>query len=1003
MRKLTLSLAVMAALLPVRGYSLGLGELELSSALNQDLNAEIEVLSAAPEDAEQILIKLADRDAFSRAGLDRPYLLQQLKFKMIEKNGKPYVKVYTKTPVSEPFLSFLLEIDWPQGHLLREYTLLLDPPVYNTGSASTGMSPAAADDNSPFNQPADTQAQNQPAFEQPVQTGAQATSGAQTGVISSNSGRSTNYQAQALPVASTTPGDYRVQQNDTLWGIANRMRPDSSISVEQMMLALVRKNPEAFIRENINGVKRGYILRAPSRDEVTQVDRQQAVAQAREHAALWREYSQAAASATPASAMEAQATGGSAADQPRDVDGHLSIVGASDTGSEQSGSNQDPDAQLSQLRQELAMAQEQLESAKLEKEDLRSRLAELEQRVQSVIEMDDGELAKLQQDLQSGQASGAATEEMPVEEIVDDTAEEQMTEESIAEDVVAEENIDETMDAGAENEPVDESVFVDESETDMAAEEPMDAEPMVMPDNVDAVDVPAFAQDKPKNFIENLRDDPKLLGMIGGGLAFVLLLIILLVKRLRGGKKEEEEEWSAVLDESAADISSIDATLDTESSDVTVRRDAVDMDSTAEMVAEPADAELGMGDTQIDAPGGEENLEDTVFSLDDAESDLEEEEETDDVIAEADVYLAYGIYQQAEELLNTAIDQNPDRDDYRMKLLETHYAAKNAAGFEQLAEDVRTRKGDDKSYWDRVVAMGMELCPDNALFSNANVLADFDPDALLPDKPQTTDLELDADNESATEAETDFDLGLDDDELSDDLGELDSSADELDLAGDLDDLESQQDEAPAEIVEDTSEELEFDLGELGDMDEVDDAADELTADTETADLDIDDDFSLDFDAADLGFEESEDDAEDVSLDADLDLSEDLADDVEIGLNDELDADVGEIEIAGEELDLDEVDLGDMDLGETDSTEAELGDLDTGTPVADDLDLDADDSEFDISELSEDVDEVSTKLDLARAYIDMGDNDGARSILDEVKTEGNDEQQQQAEELIQQVS
>ncbi|HED33576.1 MAG TPA: hypothetical protein ENJ08_05055, partial [Gammaproteobacteria bacterium] len=145
MRKLTLSLAVMAALLPVRGYSLGLGELELSSALNQDLNAEIEVLSAAPEDAEQILIKLADRDAFSRAGLDRPYLLQQLKFKMIEKNGKPYVKVYTKTPVREPFLSFLLEIDWPQGHLLREYTLLLAPPVYNTGSASTGMSPAAAD------------------------------------------------------------------------------------------------------------------------------------------------------------------------------------------------------------------------------------------------------------------------------------------------------------------------------------------------------------------------------------------------------------------------------------------------------------------------------------------------------------------------------------------------------------------------------------------------------------------------------------------------------------------------------------------------------------------------------------------------------------------------------------------------------------------------------------------------------------------------------------------
>lgn len=85
MRKLTLSLAVMAALLPARGYPLGLGEIELDSALNQELNAEIEVLSAAPEDAEQLIVKLADRDAFSRAGLDRPFLLQQLKFKVVDK------------------------------------------------------------------------------------------------------------------------------------------------------------------------------------------------------------------------------------------------------------------------------------------------------------------------------------------------------------------------------------------------------------------------------------------------------------------------------------------------------------------------------------------------------------------------------------------------------------------------------------------------------------------------------------------------------------------------------------------------------------------------------------------------------------------------------------------------------------------------------------------------------------------------------------------------------
>ena len=106
MRKLTLSLAIMAAMLPGRGYPLGLGEIELHSALNQELDAEIEVLSSQLEDADQLIIKLASREAFARAGIDRPYLLQQLRFKIIVKDGKPFVKIVTKSPIREPFLSF---------------------------------------------------------------------------------------------------------------------------------------------------------------------------------------------------------------------------------------------------------------------------------------------------------------------------------------------------------------------------------------------------------------------------------------------------------------------------------------------------------------------------------------------------------------------------------------------------------------------------------------------------------------------------------------------------------------------------------------------------------------------------------------------------------------------------------------------------------------------------------------------------------------------------------
>lgn len=1009
MRKLTLSLAVMAALLPVRGYPLGLGDLELNSALNQELNAEIAVLSAATEDAEQIIIKLADRDAFIRAGLDRPHLLQQLKFKMIDKNGSPYVKVYTKTPIREPFLSFLLEIDWPQGHLLREYTLLLDPPVYNTSGLSNNA-PASTDVNSPFNQPTDAQAQTQPVFSEQqsassVQSRGQAASAMQAGVISSDKGRSVNYQYQPLPAATSSSDQYRVQQNDTLWSMANRMRPDSSVSVEQMMLAMVRKNPEAFIQENINGVKRGYILRIPDRDEATQIDRQQAVAQAREHAALWREYSQGAASASPASSMEADAfSGDSAADQQRDADGHLSIVGASESGSEQAGSNQDPDAQLSRLKQDLNMAREQLESEKLEKEDLRARLAELEQRVQRVIEMDDGELAKLQQDLQSSQQTVEAMDDATAEEApVEDVATEEMPAEDMLE-TMPEEPLEAAMDEGVTDElsdaPTEEAIFADESTDETVTGEATEIEPQAQTiEPVEAIETPVFAQQKPKNFLDSLMEDPKLLGMIGGGLAFVFLLIALLLKRIRGSKAEEEDQWASAMD-APSDLSNLDDDLAVD--EATVKTEAVDMTSTAEMMAAP-EAESGFGDTQIEAP---ENLEDTVFDLDDEPAS--EEAESDDVIAEADVYLAYGIYQQAEELLNSAIDENPERDDYRMKLLETHYAAKNSTGFERLAEDVKARKGDDKAYWDRVIAMGMELCPENALFSGSDVnLSDFDADALLPEKPQKADLELDAGNE----ASTDFDLGLDDDDLGgldDDAGKtqvlsapadpgLESAEGELDLAGDLDNIANEIQEQ-----DDTSSDLEFDLGEFDDMEtsaEIESSTEDLT---ESSEMDIDDDFSLDFDAADLGFEESEsdDETDEISLDADLDLGEDLDETAEVELGDDL----GEIEIEGAELDLGELDLDDMDLGDTDLGDSDLGDLSLDDAVTStDMDLSDDDSEFDISELSEDVDEVSTKLDLAKAYIDMGDNDGARSILEEVKAEGNDEQQQQANELLQRAS
>ncbi|MFV9616610.1 MAG: FimV family protein, partial [Gammaproteobacteria bacterium] len=149
-RKLLGAIIATVLFLPDTGYTLGLGEIEVNSGLNQKLNADIKLLSAVPEDTETIIVKLASRKEFSRAGLDRPYLLSDLRFKSVVINDVPYIKVSSSSPIREPFLNFLVEIDWPNGHLLREYTVLLDPPVFmteNTGSAANAA-PAVSDNSS---------------------------------------------------------------------------------------------------------------------------------------------------------------------------------------------------------------------------------------------------------------------------------------------------------------------------------------------------------------------------------------------------------------------------------------------------------------------------------------------------------------------------------------------------------------------------------------------------------------------------------------------------------------------------------------------------------------------------------------------------------------------------------------------------------------------------------------------------------------------------------------
>jgi pilus assembly protein FimV len=412
-------------------------------------------------------------------------------------------------------------------------------------------------------------------------------------------------------------------------------------------------------------------------------------------------------------------------------------------------------------------------------------------------------------------------------------------------------------------------------------------------------------------------------------------------------------------------------------------------------------------DSTLILPG----TEDTIVTQPPGQT-AEIEDEADDVTAEADVYLAYGIYQQAEELLKNAIRENPERDAYRVKLAETYYASKDADAFADMATEMHKRlEGAETPAWKKIAAIGKELCPDHALFKDVEVVSDLNMDDLVPKSPEPMDIDLGAAQEDALMP--DLDIGFDLQEESEsnaldqttvldttsaepesaepeeeaeeegvefDLSETEAIEPEVDEEFSLDIEASEldiQDEVTPESATDEEAGIDFnlDIGAEAEPEQTTGEAAEIAADDETAAPDIDAS-DLDFD---IGADEESTDAE-TALDFDIAAAEDIA------IDSEAEQDEAEQDMEAGGLDL--------DLGAEEAAAVEKPQ--TRAEIDDELDEDIDLSMLD------DVDEVSTKLDLARAYLDMGDAEGTRSILDEVIAEGNDDQKQEAEELLKQL-
>jgi len=266
---------LLVLILASEAWALGLGDIRLNSALNEPLRAEIELLSVISEEPQILDAFLASAETFKRYGLDRPLFLQKINFNVVSREGAggDVIAITSLEPITEPFISFLIETTWLRGRLLREYTIFFEPLTFalqpDTKSAKIIADPRQSNQTDSGMIEGPSRLQTEPPSSKPEQ------------VLLLNP--SLPPQASFDTIGG---GDYVVQQGDTLWGITQRVRPDNRLAMQQTMLAIFEANPEMFIG-NINMMLVGAILRIPSADEISIINQRDAPIELQRENVAW--------------------------------------------------------------------------------------------------------------------------------------------------------------------------------------------------------------------------------------------------------------------------------------------------------------------------------------------------------------------------------------------------------------------------------------------------------------------------------------------------------------------------------------------------------------------------------------------------------------------------------------------------------------------------------------------------------------------------------------------
>lgn len=382
---------IVTLIVPLGAHALGLGEARVESFLNQPLDVRMRLLDVSDDDLDSLTVTPASPEDFERLGLMSNSLALGIQIEVDRSVSPPVVRVTSASAVSDPVVQLLLDARWGSGRMLREYTLFLDPPT-------TAVEPPAP-------APAQPVQQREPTAERDAADSEAA--------ASARPAEATRPQ-QARPVANSGTRRYGpVASGDTLWSIARANLP-VGVTMNQMMIAIVELNPNAFREGNINQLLSGAELQLPDGEQVRGPDPATAAAEvAAQHRAFRRLMTSDVPVVSPAGRDASSPDTESSV--PRDMDDSPAEAASEDPadhrlslvppGDEESGTGLSEDAaEVAELRQRLARAEEELYAARQEAEEFQSRVEDLETAIRQNpggIGLRDAELANLEATLRA--------------------------------------------------------------------------------------------------------------------------------------------------------------------------------------------------------------------------------------------------------------------------------------------------------------------------------------------------------------------------------------------------------------------------------------------------------------------------------------------------------------------------------------------------------------------------------------------------------------------------